>query len=1178
MFMKKGKVLFLYFFVLLIVSSRLMARVPSIFPEENRPPNDLKQRWNYISYIPPKATNINPSERALGSGLWADKAWKITTGDFGVVIAVLDSGIKWDEQDLIRKIHLNAGELNGNKRPEFDYSFFVTSERYNAWYCEGFTEVTGNDGYDLNGDGVFNIEDYCADPRVKMDAGDDPADNILDPSDLIHTFSDGVDDDGDGYVDDIAGWDFFWNDNDPYDDPRYGHGTGEAKDSGAEGDNGRGGIGSCPDCSILPVRVSDSFMADVNNFAEGVIFAVDSGAKVIQEALGSINNNTFAQDAINYAYRNGVVVVASAADEDSYHHNYPASNEKTLHVNAIRYDANKIEDSTTFLSFSNCTNYGVKIMVSAPSTTCSSGATGILSGVVGLIYSEAVQSEVNPPLSAEEVLQIVKMSADDIYILKSINNKYMYPHYKGWDRFTGYGRVNAYKAVRMVAEGKIPPEVRIDYPIWWQNFDPLHTPVLSIKGYVNAKRARSFSYKVLVGYGLDPQKFTTILEKNNLTAPVKGELAELNLKKVPFDYMRSIPQKGFTLEDIWEKTNLFSVTIIVQAVDDSGNKAESRKTIYVFHDKDLMPGFPEYFGSSGESALNIADIDNDGKMEIIMALADGSLHVIKADGTEADGFPVYVNLLEGLDEDSPVNKQHYGSNAYKSGQLNPEYHSSIVASPAVGDLDGDGNKDIVVATLDGKIFAFDNKGELLPGFPVGMDPSHYRHTDPMTVIDHGFFSTPVLADLDRDGTLEIIAAGMDSYLYAWHCDGTPVDGFPVKLVDSSYSDSTACMPGSYVNLITEPDPAEKCIEHGAPMRIIASPSVGDVDGDGYPEIVVATGEDYARGKLPNDDYVYNGRVYLVNRFGEIMPGWPVSVPTLAVLPYIGRGIPDSPVLADFNHDGKLDIVVQTIATGLLPSFVFNYKGKRIFHYRNFAWDPTYPGQEGLFSAVLLNSPSIADLNGDGTPDIINGGISSNILERFIFDGKRVDADHQIMAWNGKTGKIMDFFPKIIEDWQFFGNYTVADLDNDGSPEILAGSGGGIVHAYKSNSWGELPGWPKFTGQWIITAPVIGDIDGDGYLEVAVNTRKGFLYVWKTHGYASKNGRTSIQWQSFQHDERNTGNYTTPIYVQKGPVLKEKEKTEGCSCQIGESRCNVFGLIFTLLIFIIGIWMLRRKYA
>ena len=59
-----------------------------------------------------------------------------------------------------------------------------------------------------------------------------PAD-LLDPQDVLIAFTDGDDDDGNGFEDDMVGWDFLDDDNDPYDDVQYGHGTGEARDSTA---------------------------------------------------------------------------------------------------------------------------------------------------------------------------------------------------------------------------------------------------------------------------------------------------------------------------------------------------------------------------------------------------------------------------------------------------------------------------------------------------------------------------------------------------------------------------------------------------------------------------------------------------------------------------------------------------------------------------------------------------------------------------------------------------------------------------------------------------------------------------------------------------------------------------------------------------------------------------------
>ncbi|MEZ5238446.1 MAG: hypothetical protein R2716_05695 [Microthrixaceae bacterium] len=106
-------------------------------------------------------------------------------------------------------------------------------------------------------------------------------------------------------MDDISGWDFLNGDNNPLDDVEYSHGTGEARDSTAEHD-GEGSAGTCPECSHLPVRVSDSFIAEGGRFAASVLLTLDSGADVIQGgAPGAISNPPQARQAIDAAYHRG---------------------------------------------------------------------------------------------------------------------------------------------------------------------------------------------------------------------------------------------------------------------------------------------------------------------------------------------------------------------------------------------------------------------------------------------------------------------------------------------------------------------------------------------------------------------------------------------------------------------------------------------------------------------------------------------------------------------------------------------------------------------------------------------------------------------------------------------------------------------------------------------------------
>ena len=87
------------------------------------------------------------------------------------------------------------------------------------------------------------------------------------------------------------------------------------------------------------------------------------------------------------------------------------------------------------------------------------------------------------------------------------------------------------------------------------------------------------------------------------------------------------------------------------------------------------------------------------------------------------------------------------------------------------------------------------------------------------------------------------------------------------------------------------------------------------------------------------------------------------------------------------------------------------------------------------------------------------------------------------------------YPRRIEDLPVMGAPFAADVDGDGSQEILLGSGGYFLHAFKK-AGGEAMGFPKFTGGWIFSAPAVGDLDGDGKPELVSVTREGFLFVWR----------------------------------------------------------------------------------
>jgi MYXO-CTERM domain-containing protein len=1153
-------------------------------------PNDpgYRSMWQYFSYLPdqkPDSPAYLDADRKLGaSGMSIDRAWTLTTGRPDVVIAVLDSGIQWDAPDLVNKANLNRGELSAHKPQQRDSS-----------PCGGAGPLAG---FDCNGDGVFSVADYRDDPRVfppvpgeKCFTSGDPdkpgADRIkgdanrncvLDAGDLIELFTDGIDDDANGYADDIAGWDFYKNDNNPYDDTRYGHGTGEAKDATQEGNNGIEGIGVCPACRFVPLRVGDSFIADSNDFAKAAIYAADNGASVVQEALGTIDMTSFARAAIDYAYSKRVIVVASMADENSRHHNFPASYLHNLPVHAVRYAGDDFQSTSTFLAFNNCTNYGGQLALSVSGTSCSSEATGRAAGIAGLIHSYARAQPSPVTLTAEEIIQLFKMTADDIEVPESRRAEFKeiyYPSKPGFDQRFGYGRANAYRALTAIRQGLIPPEVDIVSPGW---FDILHSdrapgsvPVL---GRVAASRAQSYDVVVEYAPGVEPD--------DNQFLPLAAELRNVPANTVmggadsplaTFD-PREVDTNHVADSDSLRGENDRTLTLRVRAVAHYAGgdvRGEARRTIAVVNSKngsdpDLLPGFPIKVGPSLEGSAKLVDLDGDRMREIIVPTSDGQLQVLTMkSGTPValPGFPYRASLLDGFDPlpASSSLPSYRNAPAYargKNGGVDPDVREAFVSSPAVGDLDNDGVLEIVASTWGGTIHVVDATGQARAGFPqrlplipsCPLDASKPRPSACMDVknaVSRGTFAAPVLVDLDADGKLDIVQAAFDGKVYALRSDGLPLAGFPVE--------------------VHSPTALRR-------DRIMSTPAVADLNGDGVPDLVLGSNEESSEGV---------GLVFAVDGRGTKAPegpylrNWPLMVPSVNVLPVVAEGIAASPVVTDLDRDGQPDVLLQ--GNGSTPLVVRQDPGpqtpreappRRLPVVRDDAGVESLGFRSGAAFGPLtgatapdsmfpvLSTPAVGDLDLDGVPDVVMTGAGLSLALNLANGSSAKPFQHLLGMWNGATGAMMPASPVVLEDYTFFVNSAVADLSGDGYPEVIAGTAGYFVHAVDACGR-EAPGFPKFTNGWHTGTAAVGDLDGDRGLEVVAGTREGYLFAWHTRG--KDDG--VIQWDSFHHDARNSGDARKPLdqgrYTVEAPALACTRPPEppvdrfdaggGCACTV-----------------------------
>jgi hypothetical protein len=1092
------------------------------------PPNNNNGQWNFYSFLPQPATGIRPQETA--SGMSIDLAWRYTTGHTKgqpeIILAITDSGIEWDSSDVINQAWLNIGELGTCKPTHADGSA-----------CGGTGAIAG---FDCNGDGIVTVADYAGSLTDKNGNG------VLDAGDIIIACSDGIDEDHNGYIDDISGWDFFKDDNDPYDDTRYGHGTGEANDSTAETNNMLSSAGACPGCRFLPLRAGDSFITDVTGFGKAVVYATDNGANIIQCALGTINMNRFAQQALDYAYDNGVLSINSMADENSRHHNMPTASNHTTPVHAITYDGDDIFSSTTYLAFNPCSNFGGQNLLSASGDSCSSEATGKLAGISGLILAAAQQAGLTPKLTPGEAQSLLFMTADDIYVPESElpGSRYDWSQ-PGFEQRFGYGRVNANSAVEAVLAQKIPPAVDITSPTWFSILyqDQVVGPV-DIKGTISAHRANSFDFVAEWGKGVQPLDgtYTTFAQQMNIppTTVLGGDgspLASLDIRNVDPTHPRD--------NDSPHGENDTAITVRVRAVAHYGGSigdvnGEMRRTYYVMKDPSLVQGFPLYLGDSGEGSPKLADIDGDGVRDLVYPTGGGYLHVYKIGPTgpvELPGFPAKTNIEDGLATPAPTpyTPVYLGAPGYATGAMNTDLaREPLVNAPAIADLDGDGTPEIVFTSWSGTIYVVEHDGSTRPGWPVrlplipscppfGTAPPTTEPTSPCmgtsATLARGAFASPVLIDMNNDGKLDIIQAAFDGKIYIFDASGQPLDGWPVSV---HYKGDLAGEP----NL----------------NRILTTPAVADFNGDGIPDLLVGSNEQIGGGGQAGAVYILDGRGTKAPSL-VVNPNWPITMTSLHLFPLVAEGIPNSGVIGRFG--GTLAAVMHGNAS--LPMILPADPGKQTELSATppnaipQGPDPNNPGQTligiapssdfGPLSTAtqpdtmfpLFAQPSLGDIDQDGVPDVVASGGSLNLAADLQSKGGSAPGDNLLAIWSGKTGAMMPASPFVLEDFTFFNSQAIADLNGDGYPEVITGSGGYFVHAF--DGCGREPaGFPKFTGQWIIPTVAVGDLDGDGLLELVVGTRDGWLYAWHTAGTTT----STIEWESYHHDNQNTGNLETPL--------------------------------------------------
>ncbi|MBI4861224.1 MAG: PQQ-binding-like beta-propeller repeat protein, partial [Candidatus Riflebacteria bacterium] len=371
-----------------------------------------------------------------------------------------------------------------------------------------------------------------------------------------------------------------------------------------------------------------------------------------------------------------------------------------------------------------------------------------------------------------------------------------------------------------------------------------------------------------------------------------------------------------------------------------------------------------------------------------------------------------------------------------------ETDAEVASSPAVGDLDGDGKLDVAIGSNDGKVRALaGNDGRELWTYPVG----------------RGVSSSPALADLDGDRSLDVVFGADDQQVHA-------VSGKTGK-------------------------PLWRARTKG---EVRASPALGDLDSDGVPDVVIGG----------HDSFVY----FLSGKTGA--PLWTFKT---------GEQVLSSAILADVDRDGALEAVV-----GSVDKKVYCLSFKR----RAALWTVETKG-------AVASSPAAADLDGDRFPDIVVGS-----------------GDGKIYALHGRSGKVLwatqtrqnVFAPALVADvnldgtpdavvgsndrvvWildgrsgtPLFGlemegnnlaSVAVCDLNRDRRPDLVIGSVGGWVRTFTTVL--RHPYWTFQALDHVTGTPAAADLDGDRYPDITFGSANGILYA--------VSGRTGREIWSFRAD-------------------------------------------------------------